>query len=874
MPIDSTANLLFAIGANSDDAEANVQRFRALLGKDLDDLSGEFADWAEETFGRITTVQGAMTAATAAIGAGAVALAAIMQEGTNKYAEYVEEVDRGSRVTGISVERMSGLKFAADETHTSYEALTTGLTRFASNIVKAAEGGEQQEKAFARLGISQEQVKAGEKDMMPLLEAVADRFKGMGSQVEKTAIAREMFGRGGAELVKVLSQGSEGLREFSRKAAEMGLELTTKDVAAVNEYKAAIEKAKAEQEALNVTIGRESIGILETLRVEWAGLIATLRDGGANGGVAGFLAMWKTNNSIIQHQIEELAKSLARVGQEGSGDDGPPAAKKMTEQYRGLSELLDSIREKVIEIGSGEEGKIDSQVEHLNSELAKANDEFIRLRSEGKLTAQDAKAQEASLLAIPQAMKVLAEALRQEYADKLVAAVRTAGQDLQELVLRQGEQTVATKDALLTLELAKRRAAMEKEHTDTAENLAWLAAYERAARQKITDEKIAEIEKSGEAIAQKERSAGERSLEQRKADLNREMDLLLEHDRKEGEGVANHAAEIEALRRAGLARIDADEKVHYDQETARLDEQLERIKEKQQTHQQRIEAEYEADAAKFSAAEEKKTLSMAVNEAQRAAIAVQFAAIRKALYGAEQADLQQLQNSTGWQGIFGAKFGEMIRGNEALLREWQSSTSQSAMMVRVTLEGLKETGEKAFEGLAQGMAGNIAHAMVYSKSIKEAMKAALESTLENLAGQAFTYAIYSTALGFTDLAEGNEPGAAAAFTAAGIWAAVGAAAGLAGRALQGGSGGSAAGAGGSAGLGTNAANTKAMQSDQQNMAVGPTAAGGSHLTVNIQGHIIGTSGVGELIGMLNDAVMNGDQTLTATNTKTGVQVNQ
>src|ERR1700729_4185975 len=119
MPIDSTASLLFSIGANSDDAEENIQRFRTLLGKDLSDLSAEFGDWSREVFGDLTTVQGGMTAAAAALGAGVVALGAIMQESTSKYAEYVEEVERGSRVTGVSVERMSGLKFAADETHTS-----------------------------------------------------------------------------------------------------------------------------------------------------------------------------------------------------------------------------------------------------------------------------------------------------------------------------------------------------------------------------------------------------------------------------------------------------------------------------------------------------------------------------------------------------------------------------------------------------------------------------------------------------------------------------------------------------------------------------------------------------------------------------------
>ena len=878
MPIDSTANLLFSIGANSDDAEENVQRFRTLLGKDLEDLQAEFSDWSTKVFGNITTVQGAMTAAAAGVGAAVVGIAAVMQESTNKYAEFVTEIDRGSRVTGISVERMSGLKFAADETHTSYDALVTGLTRFSSSIVRAAEGGEQQEKAFARLGISQEQVKAGEKDMMPLLESVADRFKGMGSQVEKTAIARELFGRGGAELVKILSQGSEGLREFTKEAEAMGLEITTKDVVAVNEYKAAIEKAKAMQEALDVTMGRESIGVMETLRVEWAGLIETIKHGGGAGGIGAFLKTWKANNSIIQHQIEELAKSLARVGQGSGGDDPAAAPKKMTEAYRGLSELLDGIRDKVIDVGSGEEGKIEAQIDHLNLELVKANDEFIKLRNEGKLTAEDVKTQSAALLLIPQAMETLGKALREEYGEKLTTAVRNAGHELEEMVLRQGEQTVAAKDALLTMEVAKRRAAMEKEHTDTAENLAWLAAYERSARQKITDEKIAEIEKSGEAIAQRERSMGERGLEQRKAELNREMDALLEKDRKEGEGIANHEAEIEALRKTGLAKLDADEKAAYDQQMARLNEQLERIEEKHQTAEDRIAAQYQADVAKFSAAEEKKTLSTAVNEAQRTALQLQFAAIRKALLKEEENDLQELQNSEGFKGVLGEHFQELIQRDKELMEEWKTSKHRALLMLKVAFEALKESAEGTFEAFAQAEGAGIAHALVYSKSIGAAMEAALKSTLESLAARALTQSIYSMALGFLCLAEGDAPGAASAFEAAAVFGAVGAAAGFAGRAVpgggSGGGSGSASGPGGSAGLGTNAANTKALQSNQQEMAVGPTAAGGPHVTVNVYGHVVGTSGVAEFAGMLNDAVMNSDVQLTATNTKTGVQVNQ
>jgi hypothetical protein len=54
----------------------------------------------------------------------------------------------------------------------------------------------------------------------------------------------------------------------------------------------------------------------------------------------------------------------------------------------------------------------------------------------------------------------------------------------------------------------------------------------------------------------------------------------------------------------------------------------------------------------------------------------------------------------------------------------------------------------------------------------------------------------------------------------------------------------------------------------------PTAAGGPHITVNVSGHLVGWTNIGELTGALTDAVMEGGHTLTSTNTKTGVQVTQ
>lgn len=833
MAIDSAASLLFNIGADSSDAEANIQRFRTLMGTSLDDLGGQFGDWSHKVFGDLSTVSGAMMGATAAMGAAVVALSAVFVEATSKYADYVSDVERSSRATGIQTEQMSGLKLMADETGVSYDSLVTGLTRFASNIVKAADGSSQQVKAFAQLGISQEQVKAGEKDMMPLLELVADRFQAMGSQVEKTALARELFGRGAAELIKDLSLGSAGIKKFEEDARELGLTITTQDVVAVNEYKAALKAARSEQEALDVVMGRNAIGIMSTLRIEWAALIKTMRDGGI-GGLSDFFVAWLTNVDQVGAKVKALAESLSKIGDgTGHGLDDPGGAKKMTENFTHLRDLLMQVLEREQEITGGDQGKITVEIEKLQEELKKATAEYNKLYDTAeKRASENAKVQAAAMRALPQAIAQLEAELRAQLAEKELAAQQKAGEALQELILRQGQQDQATKVELLDLDVQRRQAAMEKERTDTVENLALLAEYERAGRKKIADEMIAGIVSGG--------------LEEAAADLRRQ-------------------------------KKEMDEKAAADRELARLDEQLERIDEKHQTAEQRITAQYDADVAKFDAAEEKKTLLTATSEAQRTQIQQQFAAVRSALLLKEEQDLNRLHNSQGWQGVFGAGFAQLLKGNEEKADEWADTTAKDLRMVKFAMAALDQMAKDAFQQMAAGMGQGIAHAIVYEQSVGKAMEAALKSTLESLAGQAYTQAIFALATGFMDLAIGNDAAAASAFEAAALFAAVGTAAAFIGRAVPGGSSAGAGGAGGGAGSGAPSQTSQQASAsrDQQLGAVGaPGGASGPHVTVNVWGHVIGTSGTAELCGMLNDAVMNQGATLTATNTTTGKQVQQ
>ena len=237
MPIDSAANLIMSIGAETGDAEANVQRFRSLLGKDLDDLGAEFSSWSTKVFGNLGTVQAGMLGVTAAAAAGLIAIGAAAIEASEKYRQLVEQIESGTDKTGISAEQMSQLKLAADMTGTSYDSLVRGLTLFETATVKAGEGSQQQAQAFQRLGITQAQLADGERDIVPLLANTMDRMQGLASGTERAAIARDLFGRGGAEMMEFLRLGSVGLKQMADEAEHLGVIITEQDIRAMKELK-------------------------------------------------------------------------------------------------------------------------------------------------------------------------------------------------------------------------------------------------------------------------------------------------------------------------------------------------------------------------------------------------------------------------------------------------------------------------------------------------------------------------------------------------------------------------------------------------------------------------------------------------------------
>jgi hypothetical protein len=124
--------------------------------------------------------------------------------------------------TGVAVEALRELNYAASLSDVSTEQLGTGLRKLSQNMALAAGGGKQQQETFIALGISVKDATGHLKGADSMLSEVAAKFANFKDSPEKAALAIELFGKAGAEMIPLLNSGATGLADMAQEARELG----------------------------------------------------------------------------------------------------------------------------------------------------------------------------------------------------------------------------------------------------------------------------------------------------------------------------------------------------------------------------------------------------------------------------------------------------------------------------------------------------------------------------------------------------------------------------------------------------------------------------------------------------------------------------
>lgn len=188
-----------------------------------------------------------------------------------------DALDEMAQRTGIAVESLSLLVPAAELSAVSTEKFEAGLKRLATGMLEAATGSETSAQKFGALGVAVQNQDGTLRDSEQVLLDLADRFKAMPDGAEKAALAVDIFGKAGAEMIPFLNQGRDGIGALKQEAAELGLQLSADTAAQAGNFNDALDKLKLATQS----IGNQIIAsLLPALNDMAGGMVESAKEGG------------------------------------------------------------------------------------------------------------------------------------------------------------------------------------------------------------------------------------------------------------------------------------------------------------------------------------------------------------------------------------------------------------------------------------------------------------------------------------------------------------------------------------------------------------------------------------------------------------------
>lgn len=235
-----------------------------------------------------STVEGAMKKISAAAKVGLASLAAgVSVAGITAFVKSAinaaDEMSKLSQKTGVAVKDLAGLQLAYQQSGIQAGALQTSMARLAQGMAKGND-------AFAAMQLSTKNADGSLKSTRDMLGEVADKFASYKDGAEKTALAMQLFGKAGADMIPLLNGGAAGLAEFDAMAQQLGLTMD--------------EATARSAEKFNDTLDLVSMGVSGVGTQIAAQLLPTLT------GLAGEFLTTMTSGDKLKSTAEFLATAL------------------------------------------------------------------------------------------------------------------------------------------------------------------------------------------------------------------------------------------------------------------------------------------------------------------------------------------------------------------------------------------------------------------------------------------------------------------------------------------------------------------------------------------------------------------------------------
>ena len=150
------------------------------------------------------------------------------------FSTYGDGVAKMARRTGLSVEALSELQYAAGQSGVEVSELENGFRRMQRTIYDAGRGLSTAKEAFADLGVGAAQMERLTPEQQ--FKLLAERISKIEDPTRKAALAMTIFGRSGTQLLPLMADGARGIELLQAEARSLGLTMATKDAEAAEVF--------------------------------------------------------------------------------------------------------------------------------------------------------------------------------------------------------------------------------------------------------------------------------------------------------------------------------------------------------------------------------------------------------------------------------------------------------------------------------------------------------------------------------------------------------------------------------------------------------------------------------------------------------------
>lgn len=259
-----------SLGVLTLDLVAKVQGFTGPIDKAARDLDRQTKGMSKSLDGFASSLKTIGAGIAGFVSGAAIAGFTGLAIGIKKTVDSMDELSKSAQKVGLTTEELSKLAYAGDLADVSLETLTSSLGKLTKAQAAALDTSSKTAEVFDALGIAVKNADGSLRSSGDVLGDFAEAFKDLGGSPEAVAAGFQIFGRSFQELIPLLKDGRQGIKDAGDELESFGGVISTQAGKAAEEFNDNLTRLKTQFSAIFAQIAAQLLPSLQDLSADLA----------------------------------------------------------------------------------------------------------------------------------------------------------------------------------------------------------------------------------------------------------------------------------------------------------------------------------------------------------------------------------------------------------------------------------------------------------------------------------------------------------------------------------------------------------------------------------------------------------------------------